>query len=245
MSIDVKGGPTISVRNEQLVVPHVKMDSASASWKQDMRTSDLLINSMDENYDQTHMTFGRFSMTNMYLMVNLDAGEFTIWPANTGSNTETPVAVDDSGKVLEDSPFCTTATAPTQTDPQATKTGSASSKLPTGSIVGISIGSVAALVISALGAWWFLRRRTRQKREQVPEVMNGTTSEAAAYQASWATQPPPFANDPNKHNGTTGDRSTMLSSASFVDVNHPSGMSNPSELSSTPTYGPNHHELQG
>lgn len=189
------------------------------------------------------MTLGRYFMTNMYIMVNLDAEEFTIWPANTGSNRETLVAVDDNGNVVEDASFCPTNTATPQADPQATSDSSSgtSTRMATGSIVGISIGCGVALGLIAAGVWWFMRRKKQRKEPAV----NGTTTETA-YQASWATPPPPFVQDPNKYNGVVGDRSTMQSSASFLDPNHPSGNSNPSELSSnTPTYYGPHHEMQG
>lgn len=233
----MKGGPSISVRNEQLVVPHVERDSGTSQWKQDMTSSDLLIDSGEDTWPSNQMTLGRYFMTNMYIMVNLDVGEFTIWSANTDSNHETLVAVDNNGNVVEASSFCPTSTAAAQPHPQATT--DASSTMTTGSIVGTSIGCAAAVGMFVAGIWWFMRRRKQKKELKV----NGTTPEAA-YQASWATPPPPFVNDPNKHNGTVGDRSTMLSSASFLDANHPSGISNPSELSSTPTHAP-HHELQG
>lgn len=205
-----------------------------------MESSDLLINSGDMTWNNTRMTLGRYFMTNMYIMVNLDVGEFTIWPANTDSNHETLVAVDEVGNMVEDLPFCPTNTVTPQPHPQATT--DPSSGMTTGSIVGTSIGCAAAVGMFVTGIWWFLRRRKQKKEPAVP--VNGTTPEAA-YQASWATPPPAFVNDPNKNNGSMGDRSTMLSTGSFLDANFPSGTSNPSELSSnTPTCGP-HHELQG
>lgn len=219
------------------MVPHVEMGNESSQWQQDMESFDLLINSGQSDWATNQLTLGRYFMTNMYIMVNLDMGEFTIWPANTDSNRETLVAVDTSGNVIDASSFCPTSTETARPDPQPTT--DASSTMPTGSIVGISIGCAAAVGMFATGIWWFMRRRRHRKGPHV----NGTTPEAA-YQASWATPPPPFVNEPNKNNGTVGDRSTMLSSTSFLDANHPSGTSNPSELSSTPTYAP-HHELQG
>lgn len=239
ISVDIEGGPSISVLNDQLVVPHVYMDSESSQWQQDKQSSDLLICSGQEDWASNQLTLGRYFMTNLYMMVNLDAGEFTIWPANSDGNNETLVAVDANGNVLETSSFCplTNTTIPAS-NPQATTDPPHS--MATGSIVGISIGCAAALGMIAAGIWFFLKRRKQTKQQEV----NGTTTETA-YQASWATASPPAFNDPNKHNGSLGDRSTMLSSASFLNANHPTGISNPSELSSnTPTCGP-HHELQG
>lgn len=215
----------------------MEMGNESSQWQQDMESFDLRINSGKDDWANNQMTLGRYFMTNMYIFVNLDAGEFTIWPANTGSNRETLVAVDTNSNVIDAASFCPTNTTAAQPDPQPT--ADASSRMPTGSIVGISVGCAAAAGMLVTGIWLFMRRRKQKKEPQ----MNGTTPEAA-YQASWATPPPPFVNDPSKHNGSVGDRSTMLFSAGFLDANHPSGTSNPSELSSTPTYGP-HHELQG
>lgn len=202
-----------------------------------MDSSDLLIDSgQGEDWPTDQLTLGRYFMTNMYMMVNLDLGEFTIWPANTDSNRETLVAIDENGNLVESSSFCATDTTTTDGPPAPTNH---SSDMSTGSIVGIAVGCAAALGIFGMGIWWLMRRR---KQRNAPRVI-GTTP-GAAYQASWATPPPPFSNDPNKPNGHVGDRGTMLSTTSFIDANHPSGISNPSELSSTPTYGP-HHELQG
>lgn len=236
MYVDIKDGPSISVQNEQLVVPHVYMDNTTSRWQQDMDSSDLLIISGESDWDNNRMTLGRYFMTNTYIMVNQDVGKFTIWSANIGSNHETLVAVDENGNLVESSSSCATDTTTTNDPPAATNH---SSGMTTGSIVGIAIGCAAALGIFALGIWWFMRRR---KQRKAPKV-NGTTPEAA-YQASWATPPPPFSNDPTKPNGNVEHTGTMLSTASFIDTNHPSGISNPSELSSTPTYGP-HHEMQG
>ncbi|KAG8165755.1 hypothetical protein KVR01_004307 [Diaporthe batatas] len=239
ISVDINGGPSISVPNNQLVVPHVYIDSETSRWEEDPDRYDLLIRSGSIGDFTNRMVLGRDFMANMYIMVNLDADEFTIWPANTDSNQESLVPVDESGNVIETSSFCqanpnTTLPAPDpQPEPDTT------SQLSTGAIVGIAIGCAAAVGLLAAGVWWFFRRN---KHVQQPKA--NATPETLS-QTPWATPPPPFINDPNKHNGFAGDRSTMLSSGSYLDANHPSGTPNPSELSSsTPTYVPR-QELQG
>jgi hypothetical protein len=136
------------------------MDDNTHVWEQNASLSDLLINSMGEAGDYTPMSLdlGRNFLTFVYLMINLDAGEFTLWPAYNEATHEELVAVDKNNNPIENSAMCA-ATAP----PASTSTTPPSgSSLSGGAIAGIVIGAVAGAVLILVGAWLFIRHRKTQ-----------------------------------------------------------------------------------
>ncbi|KAJ4415386.1 hypothetical protein N0V82_007381 [Gnomoniopsis sp. IMI 355080] len=164
--VTFQDGPTVLISNDQFVVPHIYVDDNSGLWSQDFSEYDLLINSGAIGGSNTTLGLNRHASTFIYTMVNLDAGEFTIWAANSESNTQSLVAVDTNNVIVDQASLC--ATSPRTALPSA-DTKSNSSNLSGGSIAGIAIGAVAAVSLLGLLGWWiFRRRRTESQRQPQP-----------------------------------------------------------------------------
>lgn len=151
------------IRNNQIVVPHVYMDAENGIWQQDGSSYDLLISSIgqDDDFSRIMMGLNRAFMTSVYLMVNLDAGEFTIWAAYTDSDDEDLVAVDENNHVIQDVAVCADTASP-QPSPAPAPT------LSNGAIAGIVVGGIAALALLLTGAWLLRRRRKSRAAEEAP-----------------------------------------------------------------------------
>jgi len=172
LNVTITNGPSVRVSNDQLVVPHVYMDGSSNTWKQDGSTSDLRINSMGEIGDFSPMTLnlGRNFLTFVYMMINLDAGEFTLWPAYGDATTESLVAVDENNNIIQNSALCT-GSAPNTTTILPTGTSSPSAGLSSGAIAGIAIGAVVVGLLLLVGAGLFIRHRKKQNNSgAAPDV---------------------------------------------------------------------------
>ncbi|KAF3771068.1 hypothetical protein M406DRAFT_349534 [Cryphonectria parasitica EP155] len=165
IDVTIEGGPSVTVTNDQFIVPHVYMDDDTGLFLQNNSQSDLLINSVAT--DGYPLRMCRHFMTFVYVMVNLDAGEFTVWAANSQSNSETLVAVDEANNVLENSAVCTSTSPSTGSGSSGSQGDSTSvtqsSSLSGGAIAGIAIGAVAGVALVGAGIWFFLRRRRAEK----------------------------------------------------------------------------------
>jgi hypothetical protein len=141
------------------------MDGSSNTWKQDGSTSDLRINPVGQlgDFSPMALNLGRNFLTFVYMMINLDAGEFTLWPAYGDSTAESLVAVDENNNVIQNSAVCT-GNAPNTTPPAGspTSTKPPSSGLSGGAIAGIAIGAVLVGVLLLVGVGLFIRQRKRQ-----------------------------------------------------------------------------------
>jgi hypothetical protein len=138
----------------------VYLDDNTHAWEQNTSLSDLLINSMGSEGDDTPMllVLGRNFLTFAYLMINLDAGEFTLWPAYDEATDEQLVAVDENNNPIESSALCA-ATAP---PPSTSTTPPHGSSLSGGAIAGIVIGALAGIALILVGAWLFIKHRKTQ-----------------------------------------------------------------------------------
>ena len=102
-------------------------------------------------------------MSSAYVMVNQEAGRFSVWQANTGSKTSDIVAVDKQNNMVSE--FCTNSTGgsssatslPTSSVTPPTPNGV--SKLSGGAIGGIVAGAVGGLAILGVIGFFLYRRR--------------------------------------------------------------------------------------
>lgn len=109
---------------------------------------------------------GRQFLSGAYLMVNEDAGTFTLWQA-VDSPDENLMAIDENGEVFSPTCASTTSNDTTATPPGSKESASSSplaptppSKTPISSIVGPAIGGVAGVVLLVgLGIFLWMRRR--------------------------------------------------------------------------------------
>jgi hypothetical protein len=108
------------------------------------------------------LNLGRNFLTFVYIMINLDAGEFTLWPAYGDATTESLVAVDENNNVIQNSAVCI-GSAPNTTTAAGSPTGTSSlSGLSGGAIAGIATGAVVVGVLLLVGAGLFIRHRKKQ-----------------------------------------------------------------------------------
>lgn len=166
-------------------MPHVYVDSDTGLWSQNLTEYDLLINSGPMEGDDSMLRLGRHATTFLYTMVNLDAGEFTVWAANKESNSESLVAVDENNDVVSSVGTDCTASAADSSSSSQSSAGSSSgsgssdsgtsgndeiSPLSGGTIAGIAVGSAAGLALVVAVGWWLLRRRKVADGYKVAEL---------------------------------------------------------------------------
>lgn len=159
--LDIKNAFNITVTNSQLVVPHIYMDDELATWEVNNTQWDLLINSNNFQGDSSYkIQLNRHITTFLYVMVNLDAGEFTIWPA-THVNDENLVAVDEENNIVATSPSCGPASGDSSSGSPQGPSNSSSSGLSSGAIAGIAVGAAAGVALASLAAWLLYKKRKR------------------------------------------------------------------------------------
>jgi hypothetical protein len=171
MTISLQNGPSIRVPNPELVVPDTSIAS-DGSVQTNTSLRNIVISSLqDVNKDDLPM-LGRLFLSSAYVMVNQEAGRFSVWQANTAPMDSEIVAVDKANNEVSD--FCTNSAGPTllpssSTAPSAQSSAqNKSAKLSGGAIGGIVAGAVASLAI--LGVIGFLLLRRRRSRNATPHV---------------------------------------------------------------------------
>jgi hypothetical protein len=196
------------------------LDDSTHVWEQNTSLSDLLIDSIGNVGDYTPMLLdlSRNFLTFVYLMINLDAGEFTLWPAYGDATEEELIAVDENNNPIESSAVCTAITPPASpsTNPAP------SSGISAGAIAGITVGAIAGVTSILVGVWLFIKHRKTQK------VNNALGSQ------------PMYTDNPNQEIKSYSDMNTI--SSRLVGEGHLSGQSY--ELPGLPQRQP-HYEVEG
>jgi hypothetical protein len=148
ITIVLDSGLSIRIPNDQYVVPFVTFNrNGSRIFNESQR--EVLIASVD----QQPATLGRYFLTAAYLMVNHDAGTFTLWQANPSKESElVPVAATQSPSNCNTSGNETSVSTSTPSPPSNT--------VSTGAIVGGAVGSFIGLAL-IVGVVVFLKKRRR------------------------------------------------------------------------------------
>lgn len=175
-------GLSIRIDNSQYINPDVTIDKTTGAFEVASSQPDVDMISLQGTNANDLITIGRNFFSAAYIMVNYDAGEFTIWPANPTA-TQDLVAVDSTGaeitSICSASNKTSTVTAggasSSQTDGTTSDTSSGSSaaspKVSVPAIVGGVVGGVAGLAALSLVAWYLLRkRRNTDENAQIPEL---------------------------------------------------------------------------
>lgn len=127
-------------------------------------TRELLINGVGPQ----PATLGRYFFTSAYLMVNHDAGTFTLWQANPTSKSrlvrvfdeETANQCDEASGIVQPS---ASPSSTLDTDPEADLGDADTSSGPSGGVIGGAVvGAVAGLAIIGFAAFYFIRRKRRR-----------------------------------------------------------------------------------
>ncbi|GAP84760.1 putative peptidase aspartic [Rosellinia necatrix] len=176
MTISLSSGLNVRIPNNQYLVPYVTVDrSGTRVFNTSQR--EFLFNDVYDNPS----TLGRYFLTGAYLMVNHDAGTFTMWAANpVREHTLVSVGSTDAGTNCDNS-----------TQPGSSSDGSntsASATLSAGRIAGVVIGAVAAFVIIGAGMYFFYARR--RERSKVSDTTNPSNASPGEKDASGAPEQP-------------------------------------------------------
>lgn len=177
-------GLTIRVPNNLLVVPDTYISQTTGAITVNSTGPDFLINSEQDVNKNDMAALGMNFLSLAYLMVNQDAGEFSLWAANDNGATDAQpqlVAVDEKGADVNTA-SCTPTPTPSPTDgsgsngkatndpansPSNTPAPAVASStgLSTGGIAGVAVGAVAAGALLGVLAVFLLRRRRAQAAE--------------------------------------------------------------------------------
>ncbi|KJX95150.1 aspartic-type endopeptidase like protein [Zymoseptoria brevis] len=155
--IGIQNALEITIPNSQLLIPEVTIGEngqrqANASF------DELLINSNQEINLKDTPKLGRQFLSMAMLMMNHDAGTFTLWPAQP-STDQSLVAVGEQGESSKS--FCAASSPTTTAENGNGKPDPKPEPKPVGAIAGGTVGGVAVLAGFILGAV-FLRRRRRR-----------------------------------------------------------------------------------
>ncbi|TGJ88342.1 hypothetical protein E0Z10_g400 [Xylaria hypoxylon] len=176
MTISLSSGLDVRIPNSQYLVPFVEVDrSGTRVFNTSQR--EFLFNTV---YDSPS-TLGRYFLTGAYLMVDHDAGTFTMWAANP-SRESTLVSVVSTN--AEANCGNTTAPGPSSNGSDSSippSHSSSTSALSAGSIAGIAIGAVAALGIIGVGVYFFYKRRRNHIMEPTTDPVNVPPGEKYVY----------------------------------------------------------------
>ncbi|KAI6321079.1 hypothetical protein MCOR30_008099 [Pyricularia oryzae] len=180
MTIKLGSGMVARLENDQLVVPHQSVDRKTGDIIVNrVEPPELLVDSMQDVNANDMAQLGMHFAAVAYLLVNHDAGQFSMWSSADIAKDAVPdlVATDERGQDLTGAEFCTAdnstdsspppavATVPTKPPPEGEEAGDSGVSLSTGALVGIVVGGALVLLIG-LGVigWIFLRRRGREKK---------------------------------------------------------------------------------
>jgi hypothetical protein len=138
-------------------------------------------------------TLGRYFLTAAYLMVNHDAGTFTIWRANPSRTSKLVKVVDEStakgcgddGALVQPSSSPAADGNGKGEDPDSEES-SGSKKTPVGAIAGGVVGGVVGLALLGFAFWFWRRRQQKQKYAPAAEMPAGEDKHQGAPPAAAA-----------------------------------------------------------
>ncbi|KAL2131438.1 hypothetical protein VTI74DRAFT_5107 [Chaetomium olivicolor] len=164
----LSSGMQVRVPNNQFIVPAVDFDS-NGSRTVNKSQKEILMSPVGSN----PATLGRYFFTSAYLMVDHDAGTFTLWQANPSTkSTLTPVIskASDGGCKVE-------------TDDGDGAGASSSSSVNKGVIAGAAVGGAAVLAGLAALIVFLLRRKKKKQNMQanIPLQQSQETDEGFYY----------------------------------------------------------------
>ncbi|KAH6848017.1 aspartic peptidase domain-containing protein [Chaetomium sp. MPI-CAGE-AT-0009] len=166
----LSNGLSVRIPNSQLMTPFVSVDR-NGSQIIDRSKRELLLSGVGDN----PTTLGRYFFTAAYLMVDHDAGTFTMWQADPSSRTNLVPVVSkpaDGGAVRRG----VVAGAVEGVMERGAVKGAVvmgvttASSASTGAIAGGAVGGVAALAALAALVFFLLRRRKKRDSASPPPL---------------------------------------------------------------------------
>ncbi|KAK3674248.1 hypothetical protein LTR78_005717 [Recurvomyces mirabilis] len=163
LNVSLVGGPTIEIPNDLLVGPQVVIDQDTGAITTNSSYSEVLINPKLNSPQPFYFGMQFFSL--MYVVVDYDAGTFTIWQAN-------PTTASDlvaSRSACKDSDGSSSGSS----GGGGRKSSLHKEGLSAGSIAGIIVGIVAVFAVVAALVWLYLRRRNNSRYNTAPSQASG------------------------------------------------------------------------
>ncbi|KAF4949360.1 hypothetical protein FSARC_13491, partial [Fusarium sarcochroum] len=190
ITFHLDSGLQIRVPNDQYMVPSVNYQ-ANGGRIQDPDTYELLIRGHNDDAE-SHLQgmpalLGRYFLTAAYLMVNHDAGTFTLWQANPSNSSKLVRVFDEemgdkcgakSGVIQPSASYYTAAssisasaaTKPEDDDEINTTHDSKGSSSPSGAVIGGAVvGSVIGEKDKAEDTYYYYSHE-EMERDQTPEL---------------------------------------------------------------------------
>jgi hypothetical protein len=175
LQVVLDDGLELTIPNELLVVPEKLIDD-SGEVKLNQTYAEVLIQpTLEDNQGDTPL-IGKQFFSSTYLFVDHDAGTFTIWQANSTSDTRL-ISVGNGCSVTKaqdgQSAPKTQNASETQNAPE---TQNESGGLSTGAIVGIVTGATGALAaLAAIIALAYLKRRKRRRASSENSLLSDSS----------------------------------------------------------------------
>lgn len=171
ITFELDSGLAIRVPNDQYVVPFVTIDRNSSRIFNESQREVLIASLADQP-----ATLGRYFLTAAYLMVNQDAGTFSIWQANPSKSTDIVAMTNKSSATR-----CDNSASPARSlSPEESKM----SRMSDGALAGVIVGVIVFVIMLGLGVFFSLQRRKRHTRPVSPpgeilgpKEMHGTPSQ--------------------------------------------------------------------
>ncbi|KAJ4269824.1 hypothetical protein NW762_001493 [Fusarium torreyae] len=186
ITFHLDSGLQVRVPNDQYIVPSVDIDRSGARvTKTDVK--ELLMNGVADQ----PATLGRYFLTAAYLMVNHDAGTFTLWQANPSEKSKLVRVFDeetaekcggDASGIIQPTASATPAEGK---ETQTTEESEAASS-PSGAVIGgaVAVG-VVGLGVVCLGVFLLLRRRRNSRPENEPVPVEIQVKDDKSNYSNW------------------------------------------------------------
>ncbi|CAK7246400.1 MAG: hypothetical protein STHCBS139747_008030 [Sporothrix thermara] len=163
LTITLQSGLAIRVPNDQLIVPDRTIDPVSGAIvanSSGLDTTILAIQNINAN-DMTQL--GRQFLSAAYVMLNQDAGSFTVWQANPTVARDL-VAVDETNAELTACNASSSSSSSSSSSEAAESAAPSTKHVSPGVIAGAVVGSCIAVAALVGLAVFFCVRRRRQQR---------------------------------------------------------------------------------
>jgi hypothetical protein len=185
-------GLQLTVPNELLVVPEKLIDD-SGEVKINSTSAEILIQpTLGDNAADTPL-IGKQFFSSTYLFVDHDAGTFTVWQANSTTDTKlVSVGSDCDVIATQETPLApapSSSSRPTSeaTDPPTTApdTNEDSASVSTGAIAGIAVGAAGSLAAIAIILYVCFVRRRKRKSHVEKSLLSGDAARDGYYSSPY------------------------------------------------------------
>lgn len=178
LEIQIQGGPAINIPNDVLAVPNEYIDTSGAVQHNDS-AADFLFSPVDGANLNDQLIIGKQFFSGAYLTVNVDNQTWSIWSANSTTDTKLTAI----GEECEEVTNTTTAAEP---HVPVSQTDSANSDvLSHGAIAGIAAGGGCVVVILVGIVAFFAIKKRRAKRARAAKLATAQQGRRVSPDQYW------------------------------------------------------------